>query len=91
MKTLITSKIAKFKAGKLRVLLATDLIARGIDINFLPWVINYELPCSPKDYIHRVGRTGRAEAAGEAISFISADEEHHFKVIQKGSSCPFRL
>lgn len=78
-----TDALTKFKAGKLRVLVATDLIARGIDINFLPWVINYELPRSPKDYIHRVGRTGRAEAAGEAISFISADEEHHFKVIQK--------
>ena len=58
-------------------------MARGIDIKFLPYVINYELPRSPKDYIHRIGRTGRAEASGEAISLISPEEEHHFKVIQK--------
>jgi len=64
-------------------LVATDLIARGIDIQFLPYVINYELPRSPKDYVHRIGRTGRAEATGEAFSLISPDEEHHFKVIQK--------
>jgi ATP-dependent RNA helicase RhlE len=72
-----------FKAGKLRVLVATDLLARGIDIDFLPYVINYELPRSPKDYIHRIGRTGRAESNGEAITLISPNEEHHFKVIQK--------
>lgn len=72
-----------FKAGRLRVLVTTDLLARGIDIAFLPHVINYELPRSPKDYIHRIGRTGRAEADGEAISLISPEEEHHFKVIQK--------
>lgn len=72
-----------FKTGKVKVLVATDLMARGIDIKFLPYVINYELPRSPKDYIHRIGRTGRAEAAGEAISLISTQEEHHFKVIQK--------
>ena len=58
-------------------------MARGIDIKFLPYVINYELPRSPKDYIHRIGRTGRAESSGEAISLISPEEEHHFKVIQK--------
>ena len=72
-----------FKAGKLRILVATDLLARGIDIDFLPYVINYELPRSPKDYIHRIGRTGRAESNGEAITLISPNEEHHFKVIQK--------
>jgi ATP-dependent RNA helicase RhlE len=72
-----------FKEGKVKVLVATDLMARGIDIKFLPYVINYELPRSPKDYIHRIGRTGRAEASGEAISLISPEEEHHFKVIQK--------
>ena len=72
-----------FKAGKLRVLVATDLLARGIDIEYLPHVINYELPRSPKDYVHRIGRTGRAEAKGEAISLISLEEEHHFRVIQK--------
>lgn len=73
----------KFKAGKLRVLVATDLMARGIDIKFLPYVINYELPRSPKDYIHRIGRTGRAESAGNAISLIIPEDQHHFKIIQK--------
>jgi ATP-dependent RNA helicase RhlE len=72
-----------FKSGKVKVLVATDLMARGIDIQFLPYVINYELPRSPKDYIHRIGRTGRAESSGEAISLISPEEEQHFKVIQK--------
>ena len=62
-----TDALTKFKAGKLRVLVATDLISRGIDIQFLPYVINYELPRSPKDFIHRIGRTGRAENPGEAI------------------------
>jgi ATP-dependent RNA helicase RhlE len=78
-----TKALEAFKAGKLRVLVATDLLARGIDIEFLPHVINYELPRSPKDYVHRIGRTGRAEATGEAISLISPEEEHHFRVIQK--------
>ncbi|MBC7861500.1 MAG: DEAD/DEAH box helicase [Bacteroidia bacterium] len=75
--------LRRFKTGKIKVLVATDLISRGIDIKFLPFVINYELPRSPKDYIHRIGRTGRAESAGNAISLISPDEEHHFRVIQK--------
>ncbi len=78
-----TNLLTKFKHGKLRVLVATDLISRGIDIEFLPYVINYELPRSPKDYIHRIGRTGRAESPGKAISLITPDEQHHFKVIQK--------
>lgn len=72
-----------FKRGKLRVLVATDLLSRGIDIDLLPNVINYELPRSPKDYVHRIGRTGRADAHGEAISLITPEEEHHFKIIQK--------
>ena len=72
-----------FKSGKLKVLVTTDLLARGIDIDFLPCVINYELPRSPKDYIHRIGRTGRAGSPGDALSLISPDEIHHFKVIQK--------
>ncbi len=75
--------LKNFKEGKLRVLVSTDLLGRGIDIDFLPFVINYELPRSPKDYIHRIGRTGRAENPGTAISLISPEEEHHFKVIQK--------
>ncbi len=78
-----TDALKKFKAGNLRVLVATDLMSRGIDIQFLPHVVNYELPRSPKDYIHRIGRTGRAENPGEAISFITPEDEHHFGVIQK--------
>jgi ATP-dependent RNA helicase RhlE len=78
-----TEALTKFKTGKLRILVATDLLARGIDIQFLPYVINYELPRSPKDYIHRVGRTGRAENPGEAISFVTMADQAHFKVIQK--------
>ncbi|MFN3999196.1 DEAD/DEAH box helicase [Algoriphagus sp.] len=78
-----TEALARFKSGKTQVLVATDLAARGIDIQFLPLVINYELPRSPKDYIHRIGRTGRAGATGKAISLITPEELHHFKVIQK--------
>jgi ATP-dependent RNA helicase RhlE len=73
----------RFKTGKLRVLVATDLVSRGIDIKELPHVINYELPRSPKDYIHRIGRTGRAETPGEAISLITPADKDHFRVIQK--------
>ena len=78
-----SESLANFKSGKLRVLVATDLMARGIDINFLPFVVNYELPRSPKDYIHRIGRTGRAESPGDAISLVSASELDHFGIIQK--------
>jgi ATP-dependent RNA helicase RhlE len=72
-----------FKAGGIRVLVTTDLLARGVDIDALSHVINYELPRSPKDYLHRIGRTGRAQATGEAISLITPEEAHHFEVIQK--------
>ena len=76
--------LKQFKDGKLRVLVATDLLSRGIDIAFLPFVINYELPRSPKDFIHRIGRTGRAENPGEAITLVTkVEDEHHFKIIQK--------
>jgi ATP-dependent RNA helicase RhlE len=75
--------LKKFKEGSINVLIATDLMSRGIDIPFLPYVINYELPRSPKDYIHRIGRTGRAENPGEAISLVSDEESHHFGVILK--------
>ncbi|MDQ3191069.1 MAG: DEAD/DEAH box helicase [Bacteroidota bacterium] len=78
-----TEALRRFKSGQLLVLVATDLISRGIDIKFLPYVINYELPRSPKDYIHRIGRTGRAESPGQAISLIAPEDEHHFKIIQK--------
>jgi len=86
-----TENLRKFKTGKLRVLVATDLIARGIDIEFLPCVINYELPRSPKDYIHRIGRTGRANNPGDAISFIAPDEVQHFKVIKKKMNKPVTM
>ena len=78
-----TKALKQFKEGEMRVLVATDLLSRGIDIEELPCVINYELPRSPKDYIHRVGRTGRAAAQGDAISLLTKDDLHHFKVIQK--------
>jgi len=78
-----TEALKQFKGGKLRVLIATDLAARGIDIQALPHVVNFELPRSPKDYIHRIGRTGRAGLEGEAISLITEEDKHHWKVIQK--------
>ncbi len=78
-----TEALAGFKSGKIRILVATDLAARGIDIKFLPLVINYELPRSPKDYVHRIGRTGRAGSEGRAISLITPEDLHHFKIIQK--------
>lgn len=78
-----TEALAEFKSERLRVLVATDLMARGIDISALPFVVNYELPRSPKDYIHRIGRTGRAGVVGDAISLISVSELVHFEVIQK--------
>jgi len=72
-----------FKAGKERILIATDVAARGIDIEQLPCVINYDLPRSPNDYIHRIGRTGRAGETGMAISLIAHHEFQHFRVIEK--------
>ena len=72
-----------FKAGKLQVLVATDLAARGIDIVQLPVVVNYDLPRSVVDYTHRIGRTGRAGQCGAAFSFISAETHAHFSLIEK--------
>lgn len=72
-----------FKAGKTQVLIATDVAARGIDIEQLPCVINYDLPRSPNDYMHRIGRTGRASQPGLAFSLIAHHEYHHFSVIEK--------
>lgn len=72
-----------FKAGRLPVLVATDLLGRGIDISGLPCVINYDLPRSPKDFIHRIGRTGRADQTGTAYTLVMPEEQSHFKVIQK--------
>ena len=78
-----TDALRYFKSGEINVLVATDLASRGLDIPALPVVINYELPRSPKDFIHRIGRTGRAGVEGIAISFVCAEDEHHFRVIQK--------
>ncbi len=78
-----TESLRRFKAGQVRVLVATDLAGRGIDIQGLPVVVNYELPRSPQDYVHRIGRTGRADAEGQAISLICPEDIPHFKVIQK--------
>ncbi|WP_197082987.1 DEAD/DEAH box helicase [Chromobacterium sp. LK11] len=75
--------LADLKSSHLQVLVATDVAARGIDIARLPVVINYDLPRSPVDYTHRIGRTGRAGAGGEAVSFVSADCAAHFQVIEK--------
>jgi ATP-dependent RNA helicase RhlE len=66
--------LSEFKAGNLRVLVATDIAARGIDIEALPHVVNYELPNTPEDYVHRIGRTGRAGSEGEAVSLVCVDE-----------------
>ncbi len=72
-----------FKRGDITALVATDVAARGLDISDLPMVINYEIPSSPEDYVHRIGRTGRAGAKGEAISLVCDDEEKYFKEIEK--------
>lgn len=75
--------LKEFKEGKIRILIATDVAGRGIDIGQLPCVINYELPRSPNDYKHRIGRTGRAGEEGVAISLIAHHEYQHFGVIEK--------
>jgi len=82
-----TGALADFKAGGARVLVATDLAARGLDIEQLACVINYELPRSPKDYLHRVGRTGRAGAEGLALSLVAPDERQHMNLIEKRMGC----
>lgn len=77
------NNLEEFKVNGAQILVATDLIGRGIHIESLPCVINYELPRSPLDYIHRIGRTGRAGEKGTAISILTDDELQHFRVIQK--------
>ncbi len=78
-----TQVLADFKASRVRVLIATDVASRGIDIEQLPVVVNYDLPRSPADYVHRIGRTGRAGESGVAVSFISAETDAHFRLIEK--------
>ncbi|MDR0770985.1 MAG: DEAD/DEAH box helicase [Burkholderiales bacterium] len=77
------ASLEKFKDGKTQILVATDVAARGLDIEELPVVINYEMPNVPEDYVHRIGRTGRAGAEGEAISLVSPDEEKYLVEIEK--------
>ncbi|MEO0422219.1 MAG: DEAD/DEAH box helicase [Pseudomonadota bacterium] len=78
-----TRALAGFKANKIRVLVATDIAARGIDIDGLPHVVNFELPNVPEDYVHRIGRTGRAGAEGEAISLVEPEERKLLRDIQR--------
>uniref|UniRef100_UPI004049169C DEAD/DEAH box helicase n=1 Tax=Gelidibacter sp. TaxID=2018083 RepID=UPI004049169C len=78
-----TNALKGFKDGSIRVLVATDIAARGLDIPLLPHVINFELPNIPEDYVHRIGRTGRAGASGEAISLVSSDEKTYLRDIEK--------
>ncbi len=78
-----TKALADFKSGDLQVLVATDIAARGIDIDQLPHVVNFEMPNVPEDYVHRIGRTGRAGASGEAISLVCVDEDIFVRDIEK--------
>ncbi|NVK42474.1 MAG: DEAD/DEAH box helicase [Oceanospirillaceae bacterium] len=86
-----TRALSNFKSGDIRVLVATDIAARGLDIDQLPHVVNFELPNVPADYVHRIGRTGRAGASGEAVSLISRDEDKEFRGIEKLLRRKFKL
>jgi len=83
-----TRSLADFKAGRIRVLVATDIAARGLDVAQLPLVVNYDLPLVAEDYVHRVGRTGRAGVPGNAVSLVTADEKSLLHEIQKLLSAP---
>ncbi|WP_025820844.1 DEAD/DEAH box helicase [Shewanella marina] len=78
-----TQALANFKSGKVQVLVATDIAARGLDIDQLPQVVNFDLPNVPEDYVHRIGRTGRAGASGQAVSLVSNDESKLLRDIEK--------
>jgi len=78
-----TKALAQFKSNEIRVLVATDIAARGLDIPLLPHVINFELPNVPEDYVHRIGRTGRAGAEGEALSLVCIEEMEYVRQIEK--------
>ncbi|MEL0653228.1 DEAD/DEAH box helicase [Algibacter sp. TI.3.09] len=88
-----TKALAGFKSGRIRVLVATDIAARGLDIPLLPHVINFEIPNIPEDYVHRIGRTGRAGANGVALSLVSADETTFLRDIEKliGNKLPVEV
>ena len=87
-----TEALAGFKSGKYQVLVATDIVARGIDVTALEHVVNFDPPASPEDYIHRVGRTGRAEATGDAITFFAPEEKPQIRAVERqlGRSIPQR-
>src|SRR5205814_6165612 len=78
-----TEALAGFKNGKYRILVATDIAARGIDVEALSHVVNFDVPNVPDDYIHRVGRTARAELAGDAITFVAPDEDNDLRAIER--------
>jgi ATP-dependent RNA helicase RhlE len=82
-----TKALAEFKSGELHILVATDIAARGIDIDQLPCVVNFDLPQVAEDYVHRIGRTGRAGASGLAVSLVSADEVYQLQAIEKLIKC----
>src|SRR5262245_62880526 len=75
--------LKRFKDNELQVLVATDIAARGLDIEELPHVVNYDLPHVPEDYVHRIGRTGRAGASGEAVSLVSADDRPLLAAVER--------
>src|SRR5438132_3103541 len=78
-----TAALNAFRTGRVRVLVATDIAARGIDVDGISHVINFDFPPQPEDYVHRIGRTGRAEATGDAISFVSAEDEESVRALEK--------
>src|SRR5205085_7529082 len=85
-----TAALAGFKSGRYPVLVATDIAARGIDVEALSHVVNFDVPAAPDDYIHRVGRTGRAEMTGEAFTFVTPQDEGDWRAIERaiGKSLP---
>jgi ATP-dependent RNA helicase RhlE len=78
-----TEALAGFRDGRYRVLVATDIVSRGIDVESLDHVLNFDVPAAPDDYIHRVGRTGRAGASGDAFTFVAPDEEDAIRAIER--------
>jgi ATP-dependent RNA helicase RhlE len=80
-----------FKANKFQVMVATDIAARGIDVEGISHVVNFDVPAFAEDYIHRIGRTGRAEAKGDAITLVSRDEDKYLRQIERFIGCKFKM
>src|SRR6185436_13934558 len=78
-----TQALASFKGSHTRVLVATDIASRGIDVEGISHVVNFDFPMHPEDYVHRIGRTGRADAAGDAVSFVTPDDEQYVRLLEK--------